>query len=419
VTDDPDVDDLDTILDAAVALLDNGQSTNMTLIAVDRLSRGLRRPVAVIPAWSSLTVCEPSPGGRVRIAGTRPVGINMRRVVAVMHAVDEAEDRPLDGNALRVAVADAQRLPGSSALAFTAAAAAGAGALSVVFGATDVRVVVGAAMAAGLGGVVRRILGRFRGGPLIQVFFAALIAGIAGAVAMRVGLGDAATLVALCPAMVLVPGPQVLIAAMDILALRISIGISRTCYATLILVTIAAGLVVGLEAGGRALPLSSPAAHVPFLVDVLSAGLAAACYPVFFSTPYRLLGWPVAAGMAAHALHWWSMVAWHLGAPVAALVACLFVGFTLAPVAYRHRIPFTAIGFAAVVAMVPGVYVFRAVAGLLQFAGAPTPSLLADSAACGITALLIVACMAVGLTIPIQVRDALVERRVGPRPASA
>jgi len=45
---------------------------------------------------------------------------------------------------------------------------------------------------------------------------------------------------------------------------------------------------------------SSPAGsgvNVPFYADVLAAGVAAGSYPVYFSMPYRMIGWPVAAGV--------------------------------------------------------------------------------------------------------------------------
>ena len=405
-------DALGTILRTAAMLHDSGQSTSMTLTAVDRLGRGLDQPAVVVPGWATITAYDPRPGGTVLVTATRPVSVNMRRVAAVMRAVDEAEDRPLAAAEIEQTLADAGRLTTSSTPVFVAACAAGAAALAVVFGATDPRAVVMVAAAAAVGGLLRRLLGRLSVGPLVEVFVAALVAGVTGAIAMHVDLGHAAALVAVCPAMVLVPGPQILIGAMDLLALRMSLGVARISYATLILATIAAGLVIGLRVGGQTLPLTSPGAHVPFVADVLAAGVAAACYPVFFSMPYRLIGWPVAAGMAAHALHWWSVTVWHAGLPLAAFLSCLLVGAALTPIAYRHRIPFAAVGFAAVVALVPGMYVFRTVAGLIAMVGAPTNTLLLETTVNGVTAALTVVGMAVGLALPTRVRDWLLDRSV-------
>src|ERR1700756_3797930 len=102
-----DVDDLDTVLSAAVLLHENGQSTDMTMIAVNRLNVGLDLRSTLIPSWTSMLVIGDGPAPPVRVRATQPVGVNMRRVSAVMAAVDRAEDGPLDRRILRHALAGA------------------------------------------------------------------------------------------------------------------------------------------------------------------------------------------------------------------------------------------------------------------------------------------------------------------------
>ncbi|AQT82313.1 hypothetical protein B1R94_28310 [Mycolicibacterium litorale] len=264
--------------------------------------------------------------------------------------------------------------------------------------------------------MLRRLLARVGSDALLQVFVAAVVAGVAGAVAGTTGLPASVGLVAVCPAMVLVPGPQILIGAMDLLAARMSLALARLGYGLLLLAVIAVGLVLGLGLTGQSLPLASPPVDVPMVHDVIAAGVAAACYPVFFSMPYRLVGWPVVVGMAAHAVHWWAMASWHLSLPVAALLACLLVGAVLTPVAYVKQLPFAAIGFAAVVALVPGMFVFRVVAGLTELAVHPSQQVLLDVVNSGAVAGLTVISMAVGLAAPTRLRDWLLARRLRPRP---
>jgi uncharacterized membrane protein YjjP (DUF1212 family) len=406
-----DVDDLDTVLSAAVLLHDNGQSTDMTVIAVHRLNRGLGLSARLIPGWASMLVVGDGPVPPVRVGAASPVGVNMRRVSAAMRVIDRAEDGPLDRRTVRCALADAGREGISSTLAFTVACATGAAALSVVFGVNDIRTIALVAVSAALGGVLRRLLGRYGIGVIAQMFTAAIVAGLGGAVATHLGLGEAVGLAAVCPAMVLVPGPHILNGAMDLLALRMTLGLARLGYATVLLGAIAAGLVLGLQLGGQTLPLSSADVRVALYADVLAAGVAAASYPVYFSMPYRMIGWSVAAGMAAHLVHWWSMTVWHASLAVAALVSCLLVGTVLAPVAYLLRIPFAAIGFAAVVALVPGMYVFRTLAGLVQLTGNASPALVTATASNGAVAALVVAGMAIGLAVPNHIRNAILGAR--------
>ena len=74
--------------------------------------------------------------------------------------------------------------------------------------------------------------------------------------------------------------------------------------------------------------------------------------------------------------------------------------------------PFAAIGFASVVALVPGVYVFRMLSGLVAFAYPPSSYLLTTLASDGAVAALIVAGLATGLALPMHAYAVATANRV-------
>jgi len=208
-----------------------------------------------------------------------------------------------------------------------------------------------------------------------------------------------------------VPGPHVLNGMIDLAAARINLGVSRLVFAGLVILAISGGLLLGLQLLGVSLPVGEPGRAVALWLDTIAAGVAVGAYSVFFSMPLRMLGWPIAVGMFAHALRWWTL-AGGFGAATGAFVACLVVGLILSPVARRWQMPFAAIGFAAVVSMLPGVLIFRMTSGLLLLTSSSntTPELLAATIADGMTAITVILAMSFGLIIPKIVIDSYQRR---------
>jgi uncharacterized membrane protein YjjP (DUF1212 family) len=397
----------DLILCFAKVLFANGQATDQTISATERLGRALGLRATIIPRWGELAVQAKDATARHSAqTAADPSGVDMDRVASTMRAVEDVESGRLSENAAFQAIAAIAKAPPAPTLLFALAAAAGAVALSVIFGIEHFRPMVLIFVSAGAGAFLRRAVARISTNYLIQPFCAAVLAGVMGAIAVRCDLSSSLRLVAVCPCMVLVPGPHILNGALDLVAGRVHLGAARLIYAGLIVLAITTGLLLGLALLGVSLPVD-PAGHsVPLWMDVIAAGVAVAAYSIFFSTPLTMLPWPVAVGMLAHALRWVAIAVFGLGVATGALIACVVVALILTPVSRRTHMPFAAIGFASVVSMIPGVYLFRMGSGLIQIAeGTQDATVLVNTAASGGAAAMIIFAMSFGLIIPKLIID--------------
>jgi uncharacterized membrane protein YjjP (DUF1212 family) len=413
---------LDTLKLAAALLFAHGQTTERTIQDIKRFANALHLAVTVAVSWDGIALSLGTPvrdGSTNRIDAlaavvpVSPTSVDMGKVASVVSVIDRMCGRQLPLEDATTELEQIQQRSSVSTLRFSLMAGIGAMALGVIFGALHLLSLVLIGLSGFLGGQLRRAIARLSDNTLIQPFAAALLAGAIGAITVRLEFTTLQRLVAVCPCMVLVPGPHLLNGAIDLMRARVLLGLARLTYASLIVLAISAGLLIGLALGGTSLPPAAPAHAASLLGDTIAAGVAVAAYGAFFSMPWRLLPVPVLVGMLAHAIRWVAIVLAGTSPAMGALLACLLVGTIIAPVADRLRLPFAGLAFASVVSLIPGVFLFRMAGGLvelLQQGAAAQADLVATVIADAGNAFLIMMAITVGVILPKMANEWIVAR---------
>src|SRR6201988_350227 len=245
------------VLAFARVLYVNGQSTAQTLAAAERVGNAVGLRAKIMPRWGELQL--QAEAGSTRLMSTvaaDPTGVAMNRVASTMRAIEDLCVGSLAPAIATEAISAISQAPIAPTWLFTLAAAAGAAALAMIFGAQHLHTVALIFVSAGAGAIFRRSLAHYNTNVFLQPFCAALLAGIIGALAVRYQLSSSLRLAAVCPCMVLVPGPHMLNGALDLIEGGIHLGAARLIFAGLAIAAISTGLLLGLALFGVSLPVA-------------------------------------------------------------------------------------------------------------------------------------------------------------------
>ena len=123
------------VLAFARVLYVNGQATEQTVAAAERLGRTLGLRAKVMPRWGELRLQSEDEDGRlISQVAADPTGVDMDRVASAARVIEELGAGRLAPPAAAEAIAAISQAPPARAWLFTLSAGAGAVALSVIFG---------------------------------------------------------------------------------------------------------------------------------------------------------------------------------------------------------------------------------------------------------------------------------------------
>ena len=267
----------------------------------------------------------------------------------------------------------------------------------------DTGAIVVSGVSSALGLLARQSLGRHAALLFANPFVAGLVGAIIGGLAIRLGWTATPGICLIVPALMVVPGPHLINGVYDVLDNQMPSGTCRLALATGLLVATALGVVLGarltlgwtpLEAGtSQGLPLT-------FALDVALAGVAACGFSAFYNAPWRVLWVSLLCGMVGHGVRYASL-GQGLTIATATLAGCFVVGLMADLMASRRGLPFSAVAFAGAVPMMPGLFIYQAIAGALRLSTAdqPDPALAAATLAHAVTSTLVVAALVLGLVL--------------------
>jgi uncharacterized membrane protein YjjB (DUF3815 family) len=271
-----------------------------------------------------------------------------------------------------------------------------------------------AGVAAGLGLLVRQELGRRHFSLLALPLSAAFVGAVLGGLAIRLSWAESPELVLIVPALMLVPGPHLINGLFDLIDNHLPMSLARLGLAAGVLLAGALGVAVGVELTLPDSPTQGAARPGPLnlVLDMALAGVVTCGFAVFYNTPWAHVWMAAVGGMAGHGVRF---LALELGCRLEAgtFLGGLAVGAVSAWMARAGKLPVAVVAFAGAVTMMPGLHVYRALAGALHLARQSeqiAPPVVGEIVGTGLHACIVVAGLALGTLLGARAGLALAER---------
>jgi len=199
----------------------------------------------------------------------------------------------------------------------------------------------------------------------------------------------------------LVPGFPLVTGALDLARLDLTAGITRLAYALMILGSAAIAVwavsaIVGLEP--QPMPGTDLAPHIIWTLRAVASFLAGVGFAIIFNSPWRMAFAAALVGTVANLVRLFALNNLHWRPQAAAFAAALLVGLLARGLSTPLKVPRLTISVPAVVIMVPGVLIYRAVYEANM-------GLMNNAIAYGVEAGFVVMALAVGLGVARMLTD--------------
>jgi len=222
----------------------------------------------------------------------------------------------------------------------------------------------------------------------------------------------------------LVPGVHLINGLFDLIDNHLPMSLARLGLAAGIVLASALGIVVGVE---LTLPNGLPAEQATnterlnVFTDMLLAGIVTCGFAISYNTPWRQIGMAAVGGMVGHGLRFLALEAGER-LEAATFLGSLAVGVISTWIARTGKTPIAVIAFAGAVTMMPGLHIYRALAGALDLArqGARADAVVvAATLGSAFQACLVVSGLVLGLLVGVRTVLALAGTRAPSPPPSA
>ena len=278
--------------------------------------------------------------------------------------------------------------------------AATTAALCRLFGA-DCPVVLAAFLGGILSIIVRRFLAARSVNPIAASFVTAFLSAMAAALLLRLSPGAQPALALVAAGMILVPGVPLINGVADVAGGHPGIGLSRLTTGLVTVVTVGFALFLAAYVSAEPLPVFLETQPLPVWQDIIFSAVAALGFSLLFNSPARAVLACVVCGTISHGLRT-ELTSQGLDLATATLLCSMIAGLIAHAASRQLSLPWPTFAFPGTVAMIPGSYVFRAGVGGLEImtkGSATPPGILAETASLAITAMVLTACVGIGLLV--------------------